>query len=334
MHFIRPIELKDHSTFVEMAQSASIGITSLPKNSELLLKRIEDSNKAFLTPAESHHYLFVLENGKISKVEGVAGILSKTAVQAPEFFFRIEKQSIPQFHPEVCQEHLILHPSVLKNGPTEIGSLFLSRENRKAGLGRLLSFSRFLFMAAFCDRFDPTVTALMRGYFNSENQSPFWEGVGRKFFNLDFPTLLHLREKGEEFVTNFFPKYPIYASLLHHSAQAVIGQIHPHTAPALKMLQQEGFQLTGQIDFFDAGPEIASPLNSIRTVRESRVAVFESVEAISEKEKPYLISNERLNFRATWAPLVLKESSVRLSQETAQVLQIKEGDAIRYVAPH
>lgn len=336
MHIIRPIQQSDIDAFVQMAQSASIGITNMPKNPDILRRKIEESLRAFseerLAPKQEC-YLFILEHPEHG-IGGVAGLFSKTAVKAPEFIYSIESAPIPRFHPAVSAEMPILRPQVIQNGPSEICSLFLSRAERKSGLGRLLSLSRFLFLAAFPKRFEESVTALMRGYFDAEGHSPFWEGVGRRFLDIDFVTLLRLREDGEEFARDILPKYPLYVKLLSPEAQAAIGRVHPNTLPALEMLQQEGFTDMRQIDFFDAGPRIEARTSSIRTIRESRAATVASLVPHFEAEPHYLVSNDRLNFRAVICPLILQGDTIALSEKAAEALQIKKGEKIRYVPLH
>ncbi len=331
MELIRPIQLSDFDTFVKMAHSASIGMTNMPKNPELLLKKIEGSLKAFAergSAPKEECYLFVLESGEA--VEGVSGLFGKTAAAAPEYFFQIEPLALPRFHAAVCKEMLLLHPKALQNGPSEICALFLARNVRKAGLGRLLSLSRFLFIASFPDRFEENVTALMRGLFDAENRSPFWEGVGRKFLDLDFVSLLRLREAGEGFVANILPRYPLYASLLTEEAQAAIGKVHPNTLPALAMLQHEGFTESRLIDFFDGGPQISAPKASIRAIRNSRTALVGAL--VTQLEgADFLISNERLDFRAIQNPLLEQGAEVTLTHEAAEALHVRVGERIRYV---
>lgn len=335
MHFIRPIRTSDFEVFVQMAQSASIGITNLPKNPDLLRKKIEDSLQAFAHEKNAPSrecYLFVLDHPETG-VSGVAGLFSKTAVMAPEFFFTIEKASLPRFHPAVPAEIHLLRPVIEQNGPSEICSLFLAHSGRHSGLGRLLSLSRFLFMAAFPKRFQESVTALMRGYFDDQGRSPFWEGLGRKFLDIDFITLLRLREGGDEFVRSMLPQYPIYVSLLSPEAQAALGKVHPNTMPALGMLHHEGFTDAGQVDFFDAGPRVKASVGSIRSIRESRLATVSDIVPYSSEGTHYLIGNLRLDFRAVMAPLKLQDSGIALGADAAQALMVKQGDTVRYVAP-
>lgn len=66
------------------------------------------------------------------------------------------------------------------------------------------------------------------------------------------------------------PRQPLYTCMLTEQAQAAIGQPHPNTEPALKILREEGFVHKGYIDIFDGGPVIEAPIGSIRTVRDSQ----------------------------------------------------------------
>src|SRR6202012_5011720 len=117
--------------------------------------------------------------------------------------------------------------------------LFLAPAYRKDGNGRLLSMSRFLFMAEHPDYVDPTIIAEMRGVVDDQGHSPFWEAVGRHFFDIDFPTADYLSMVNKRFIADLMPKHPIYITLLPREAQAVIGKVHDQTEPAMAMLQQE-----------------------------------------------------------------------------------------------
>ena len=48
-------------------------------------------------------------------------------------------------------------------------------------------------MAEFRERFPAQVMADLRGYFDEQGRSPFWEAIGKHFFDMDFssqPTYL------------------------------------------------------------------------------------------------------------------------------------------------
>ncbi len=66
-------------------------------------------------------------------------------------------------------------------GSSELCTLFRP-DWRKEGNGYLLSKSRFMFMAAFRDKFNDKVVAEMRGVIDEHGYSPFWQSLGKRFF--------------------------------------------------------------------------------------------------------------------------------------------------------
>merc|ERR1712023_253073 len=94
-------------------------------------------------------------------------------------------------------------------------------------------------------------------------------GLGTKFFDMEFSEADMLSGLGNKsFIAELMPKYPIYLSMLPDSARAVIGRVHDNTAPALRMLQSEGFNFNGLVDIFDGGPVVEAFVHNVRTVRE------------------------------------------------------------------
>ena len=138
--------------------------------------------------------------------------------------------------------------------------------------GPLLAKSRLLFIADFADRFAPKVIAELRGKLDADGRSPFWEGLGRHFFAMEYTTADYLTGIGQKaFVAELMPRHPVYVNLLPESARAVIGEVHADTQPARAMLEQEGFRYEGYIDIFDAGPTVECFRDNIHAVRgESR----------------------------------------------------------------
>ncbi|MFN4174965.1 MAG: arginine N-succinyltransferase, partial [Parachlamydiaceae bacterium] len=137
MTFIRPVERKDSDRIIELAFKAQFGITSLPKNREALLDKIEQSIASFSKQVEKpgpERYLFVLEELETGIVMGVSGIKADTSIDHPLTSYHIVNEG----------DHFWLVPSIKFSHLTEISSLFVDRPYRKQGVGRLLSFSRFL----------------------------------------------------------------------------------------------------------------------------------------------------------------------------------------------
>ena len=94
-------------------------------------------------------------------------------------------------------------------GSSELCTLFLDPEWRKEGNGYLLSKSRFMFMAAFRDKFNDKVVAEMRGVIDEHGYSPFWQSLGKRFFSMDFSRADFLCGTGQKaFIAELMPKHP------------------------------------------------------------------------------------------------------------------------------
>jgi arginine N-succinyltransferase len=137
----------------------------------------------------------------------------------------------------------------------------------------------------------------------------------------------------KKFIADLMPTHPIYVPLLPPEAQAVIGKVHDQTAPALKMLQDEGFRFTGEIDIFEGGPVVSCQRDQIRTVRESRRAPIADVADDLPGPEDILLCNTRKDFRlCKGAVEPLSDGGIRLTSRTALSLHVKVGDTIRFAA--
>jgi arginine N-succinyltransferase len=331
---IRPIAQKDLDPLLSLLRQAEFGLTTLPKDRNLLKKRILDSEWSFQRIAEEPRgetYLFVMEDLDARKIVGISGIISKVGGFEPFYSFKIDSVLHESLEIKVRQNLPILTLVAEHNGPCEIGSLFLAPEYRKAGLGRFLSVSRFLFMASHQSYFDPMVVAEMRGVIDAEGRSPFWDALGKHFFKMDFPRADFLSILNKRFIADLIPTHPIYIPLLPVEAQAVIGQVHKNTKPALKILKKEGFRFKNRVDIFEGGPLVSCPLEKIRSVRTSvQGTVLDLVSETQLKPIRYLISNGKQNFYACLGPLKEKAGQVILSSKTALKLRLLPGDSVYY----
>ncbi len=332
-YVIRPITSNDLDTVINFAFQSSAGITSMPKNSSILQKKVEHSLESFskkITKPEHETYLFALEETETKTIGGICSVISKVGVGTPLYFYQIdciykkvEGLAIP---PKIS----FLKPINFTNGPSEICMLYLDPSFRKEGLGRLLSLSRFLFIATFPERFEDKIIAEMRGSIDKNDLAPFWEGVGRHFLDLNFLELMKLLEQGKSFIPHILPDYPIYIDLLPRDIQETIGTVHIKTKPALNMLLYEGFKFSECIDLFDGGPMIHAYKNEIRSIKESRQAKV--VDVCDHLEgKTFLASNQVLDFRACYSTIKQNGSDeVIIPKDTAEVLKLKIGDPLRY----
>jgi arginine N-succinyltransferase len=339
MYVIRPITLDDLPALLELTRLTGFGLTTLPHDEKLLRRRIKESLRGFeeLTdddPPIGETYLFVLEHLPTGAVCGTCGIDSKVGGYEPFYAYRIETSIHQSEILHTRKEIQMLHLVQMHSGPCEIGSLFLDPRHRGGGNGRLLSLSRFLFMANYPAYFDPTVIAEMRGVVDDQGHSPFWEAVGRHFFDVEFPDADYLSMVNKGFIADLMPKHPIYIPLLPKEAQAVIGEVHADTRGAIRILQDEGFECCDMVDIFEAGPVVRCRLDQVRSVRESRTGRVVRVGVVPEEAREvFLVANCRENFRATASRVGVDGSGgVTLPADVAAALEVEVGDAVRYVA--
>lgn len=330
MFVIRPVRKDDLAGLRNLAAVANEGMTTLPDDETALNNRILDSLRAFderVRKPGGESYLFVLEDTSKGQIIGTSGIVSKVGGFDPYFTYKISSETHACEELNARKDIPVLQFTANHNGPSEIGSLFLHPGYRKRGLARLLSLSRFLFIAGHPDQFDPTVISELRGIVDETGHSPFWENVGRCFFDTDFRTADLLSGTGrKDFIAKLMPRHPIYIPLLPEPARTAIGRVHPLSEPALSLLREEGFAFNNEVDIFDAGPTVSSPLGDIRIVRESRKGPVGSVKGKIDSED-FIICNPSLAFRACLGPVGENpDGSIALTPESSDGLMLKPGD--------
>ncbi len=331
MVIVRAVRLDDLDELWRLIEQATYGLTTLQINKEQLAERVELSNFAFTRKVEKpsgEPYVLVMEDVSHGKLVGLSCIFSKTGGFEPFYSYR---RVLESHHCELLgttQEVESLHLEKIHAGPTEIGSLFLLPEYRGQGRGRLLSLARFIFMATHPKRFSEFVIAEMRGMMTDDGECPFWEAIGRHFFKMDFPQADSLSTINKRFIEDLMPRYPIYTSLLSEGSRAILGAVHPHTVPALAMLQAEGFRIDNLIDIFDGGPVVRCRRDEIGAVQRTQVAQVAKIVA-SLEGKPLLLASTTGGFRAMIGAAEQTESGVTISEVVALTLQLKVGETIR-----
>ncbi|MBJ00510.1 MAG: arginine N-succinyltransferase [Halobacteriovoraceae bacterium] len=337
MFVIRPIKDKDLAGLMELLKVSGHGLTSLPKDEEIIRHKILISERSVAHRGDrpgGEAYLFVMEELFTGKIVGVSGIISKIGGFEAYYFYHLKSEVMKSQSLSVEKEVKSLHFEKTHSGPAEICSLFLSPEFRNSQNGRFLSLSRFLYMAENRRHFEDNVIAEMRGRVNDEGHSPFWDAVGQKFMNIDFVQADYLQMKSRKFIDELLPKYPILVDLLPKEAQDVVAQVHPNTEPAKRILEQEGFQFNGLVGIFEPGPVLEAPLDEVRALKESKVLeVGEIVDADFESDV-FIISNSgKIDFKACLGKLkVLDNGKAQISAVTATALKLRFGERLRYVS--
>ncbi|MCP4297306.1 MAG: arginine N-succinyltransferase [Proteobacteria bacterium] len=335
MKFIRPVNISDLDSLVDLSNEAGVGLTTLPPDPEALQKKIQFSIDSFnreLKNPEDESYLFVLEDSEKGAVVGTTGIVSSVGVSQPFYTFRLSTSVLHSKKHKVYSRYHMLNLVNDFTGVSEICTLFLSSKHRKGINGKLLSRSRFLFAAEFPERFADVVIAEMRGLQDENGRSPFWKNLGMKFFQMDFSKADYLSAMEGDFITALMPKQPFYEEMLPEDARNVIGKVHTKTLPALKMLEKEGFVHDGYVDIFDAGPTVHCHKKNIYTVRNSSIKKAKIGVVDKNGVDCILCNNSLKSFRCLVAKADLSEKQeILLPAEVFEILNIEEGDSVRYV---
>jgi len=330
----RNVKLSDISDIYELAIKSGIGITTLPKDKDVLKKRIELSissiSKKFDSPF-NEYYLFVLEDTKTGKVVGTAAIEASVGLISPAYSYKVSKIKNDCIDLNIHNEYNLLSLTKNYQKGSEICTLFLDPSYRINSNGLLLSLARFLFIANFPERFFKKIVAEMRGVSDEDGNSPFWDGLGFNFFNMSFAEADRLSiSTNKQFITDLMPKHPIYVKLLPKTAQDVIGQPHHLSKAAMNILFREGFSYSNHVDIFDAGPTLEAKKERIKTIAKSSLLKISDI-TNNIKSKPYLIANNKLDYKATVSNIIInnKEKTCAINQNTAEILQLKLNDLVR-----
>jgi arginine N-succinyltransferase len=244
---VRLVREADFENLWQIVQDGDIGLTTLPKDKASLEKRIKLSIHSQLNPPnqfnEVQYYLFVLEDTVTSKIMGTAGILAATGVDEPFYSYRMDSRGL------IFCEDLQYR--------TELCTFFIHPKYRHLHLGRILSLTRLTFIKKNPERFCDEIIAELRGFSDENGISPVWEAIGKRFFNIpyniaDAMTLSH----GKQYIRDNMPPHCIPFNLISKKVIKTLKQVHPNTKPALKILQDAGFEFSNYVDIFDGGPTL------------------------------------------------------------------------------
>ena len=335
MMVIRPVWRGDLPDLMALAGKTGGGLTSLPVDQPTLSARIERSLQTWAGELEKGQqgYVFVLEDEASGQVAGICAIEVAVGLHDPWYNYRVGTQVHASKELGVYNALPTLFLSNDHTGSSELCSLFLDPQWRKEGNGYLLSKSRFLFMAAFRDRFDEKVVAEMRGVIDEQGYSPFWESLGQRFFSMPFAKADYLCGTGQKaFIAELMPKHPIYTDFLSADARAVMGNVHPETAPARAVLEKEGFRFRHYIDIFDGGPTLECDIDSVRAIRKSRRVPVAEGQPAAQGLVACLVANEQYHqFRAMLVQADPHTERLLLSAQQLNALKVQPGDEVRLV---
>ncbi|MHC8387166.1 arginine N-succinyltransferase [Pseudomonas sp. MDT2-39-1] len=337
MLVLRPVELTDLPQLQQLARDSLVGVTSLPDDTERLRLRILDSCTSFESDVEVHgpeNYFFVLEDLVAGHLVGCSEILATAGFNEP--FYSLRNRHFTSASRELNIEHGVPALSLCQDlsGHTLLRGFHIDTALVRTRFSELLSRARLLFIAAHSRRFSEAVITEIVGYSSDEGQSPFWDALGKHFFDLPYAEAERLCGlQSRTFLAELMPHYPIYVPMLPQAAQECIGRIHPDGQEAFDILEREGFETNSYIDLFDAGPTLYARTSNILSIAQSQTGTAQLVSPIDALGS-YLVSNDALkDYRAIVAELNVQTGQpVGLSAEMCAALNVTDGSPIRLIA--
>ena len=333
MLVVRAIKEQDLNGLMALAEQVGSGMTTLKPDRKALGNRVEIACASFaeqIAPPQ-RDYVFVMEDTAAGKVVGVCAIKSAVGMEEPFYNYRIGTLVHSSNELKVFSRMDTLYLSNDLTGCAELCSLFLHPDYRSGTNGKLLSKSRFMFIAQFPHLFSEKLIAEMRGYQRADGRSPFWDSLGHHFFKMDFDRADDLTSLGKKsFIAELMPRHPLYVAYLPQEAQEVIGRVHVDTAPARRLLEQEGMYFEGYVDIFDAGPVLQARVSELRALRESQLSIIDTSAAEVTDDNPFLVASTRMqDFRVIATQAHPHRGRLALSVEQQQLLACRAGDAVR-----
>lgn len=331
--YMRPVRAEDFDEILALAKQSGGGMTNLPPEAAALRPRIEFACESFAKNASEpggEIYMMALESE--GKVIGTSAVFSAIGLEHGFVNYRINKSVHVSKQLKKRVERRLLVPTHDFTGCSEVGSLFLSPEARGGGYGKFLAKTRYLFIALHRQLIASPVCAELRGWRGPNGEQPFWEALGKPFFDMEFEVAdVANSAMGNQFIADLMPRHPIYASLLPKAARDILGKPHDGAAPAFNMLLKEGFSYRGYIDVFDGGPLVDAEIDDIETVKKSKALTVSAIEDVGAAPLMLMAAGYLTSFRATRAPATVDGDAISIDAETAKTLGVKKGGAVRAI---
>lgn len=323
-----------------LAVAEHLDTVNLPADRGHIESILALSEKSFggEVPVVEREFLFVLEDLARKQIIGTSMIYAQHGTRrAPHIFFRVEADERYSVTLDRHFAHQTLRIGYNYDGPTEIGGLILLPEYRRntEGLGKALSYVRFLFMKMHRPMFRDKVLSELLPPLETDGTSRLWEALGRKFTGLSYQEADLLSKHNKEFIHALFPDDPIHTELLPEDVQAIIGKVGPDTRAVESMLRRIGFDYAGQIDPFDGGPHFVATTDQITLVRDAAELEVRIV-GDADGERPWAVlavhaqTGPKPQFRAIGARVIPMAGGqvVGISEDARARLGVEDGQKV------
>jgi len=330
---LRPCALTDLAALERLAAASVDGISSLPNDPSQLQARVARSLHAFASEdaaSGEETYLFVLEDLAAGRVIGCSGIAASAGFHDRFYSYRNEFVVHASKALGVSQRMHTLHLCHDLTGCTLLTSFYIEPAYEQGLAPQLLSRARLLFIHQHLERFNERIAAENPGLVDAQGQSPFWDAVGRRFFNMDYSQAeAVIGGRSKAFIADLMPQSPVYVPLLPESAQFALGQLHPVGELPFSILLAEGFDADSYVDIFDGGPTVEANLAMLRSVRQAReLSLRSGAVALGQARWHVAVRRDRAGFRAVLAALPLALGELPARHELGRRLGLQEGERL------
>jgi arginine N-succinyltransferase len=343
---VRPACMADGAALEELAALAMPGLHTLPRTRDQIDAAVLRSIASFAADVDmpsEESYLFVLEQLDAlapNRVIGTAAIFASAGSNGTYFSFR--NDVIQQVSRDLNISHSV-HALTLCSELTGYSQLsgFCLQDLAHAGVeAALLSRARLLFAALAPQRFGDRFFVPLAGITDLDGQSPFWDAVGRKFFQMDFLEAERVigGARNRTLIVELMPHYPVYVPLLPGAAQAAMGQIHPSGEVPFHLLTEEGFEADDYIDIFDGGPILQAHKQALRSFTAAMLRTVAASDPDSDPAAPEpeammnhaIASGTGADFRAVIVCCAALEAvaEIKLPPQLQQALGVVPGDSV------
>ena len=335
MYIVRPAETADIPALLELASGLTQGVHTMAKSRAGIESAVQQSLRSFASQVDlpgEESYLFVLENNSDGSLVGSAAIAATAGSNGTFFSFR--NDVIQQVSRDLNISHSV-HALTLCADLTsysQLLSFFVQRSHQSQPEASLLSRARLMFAALHPQRFSDHFFVSLAGYTDQEGHSPFWEALGRKFFQMDFLKAERMVDgaRNRTLIVELMPHYPVYVPLLPGPAQAAMGQVHDESEVPFEILSKEGFAADDFIDIFDGGPILEASKYALNAFAHGLKMQVQSRPAGYAGTGTACLVAAVTNFRAITVQSVPFESGgpLLLSADEMQALQISPGESV------
>lgn len=341
MWLVRPALPDDVNQILEIAGTAGTEAarlsSTLPRQQAALAEKIEHSLTSLagkMTAGDRpQRFLFVLEDTVTGKVHGTAGIDARAGNGQPFYNYRRDALIHASHELGISSRVEVLYPSHALTDHTLLCSFSITPELRNTEAFELLSRARILFIASHRSWFSTHAVVEIQGVQCPDGSVPFWDSLGRHFFDMDFETAdQHSGTLSKTFIAELMPPNPVYVTLLSDAAQAALGKPHELTVPNFELLHREGFQAGCYLDIFDAGPVLEARTDALHTLVTSQSRTLHGTTE-GDGDTCLICAGDGAGFRCTLARVAdTLEGPVKVSVDIWEVLGKTAGDEVR-VAP-